>query len=120
MIAAIVYPALKNHAPLAALVGTRIYRDFAGDAPAAPYVVWAILASVPSQGIDQFAARADRYSVAIYAYSSDAAQSDALATAARDAMESIGKLSGGVQSLGFDSETRLYGYTFTVDVFKNR
>ena len=119
MIAAIVYPALHGHAPLAALVGTRIYRDFAGDAPAAPYVVWSILATVPSRQIAG-RPRADRYSVAVDVFSTDRAQSDALILAARDAMEGIGELSSGPQSLGFDSETRLFRYTLTVDVFVNR
>lgn len=120
MIASKVYPALSGHAQLAALVAGRIYRDYAGDAPAAPYAVWSILATVPSQGISQFAGYADRYSVSIDVFSTDRAQSDALVIAARDAMETIGKLSSGPQSLGFDSETRLYRYTFTVDVFKTR
>lgn len=120
MIASIVYPALSGHAPLAALVGARIFRDFAGDAPAAPYVVWSILATVPSQSVARFAAYADRYSVAVDVFSTDRAQSDALVVAARNAMETIGKLSSGPQSLGFDAETRLFRYTFTVDVFVNR
>ena len=120
MIAQLVYPAMKNHAPLAALIGTRIYRDFAGDAPTAPYVVWSILATVPSQSIVRFAGYADRYSVSVDVFSTSAAQSDALVIAARNAMEAIGKLSSGPQSLGFDSETRLWRWTFTVDVFVNR
>ena len=119
MIASTVYPALKNHAPLAALVGTRIYRDFAGDAPLAPYVVWSVLATVPSR---QISGRppSDRYSVSVDVFSRTPAQSDALVLAARDAMETIGDLSSGPQSLGFDTATELWRYTFTVDVFVNR
>lgn len=120
MIANMVHPALANHAPLASMVAARIYRDYAGDAPAAPYVVWSILATVSSQSVSRFAGYADRYSVAVDVFSSDRAQSDALVIAARNAMETIGQLSSGPQSLGFDSETRLYRYTFTVDVFANR
>lgn len=120
MIAGIVYPALSGHAPLAALVGSRIFRDFAGDAPAAPYVVWSILATVPSQSVSRFAGFADRHSVSVDVFSTDPAQSDALVVAARDAMEAIGKLSSGPQSLGFDVETRLYRYTLTADVFVPR
>lgn len=120
MIAGIVYPALSGHAPLAALVGTRIDRDFAGDAPASPYVVWSVLATVTSQSVSQSAGYADRYSVAVDVFSTDRGQSDALVIAARDAMETIGKLSGGPQSLGFDSETRLFRYTLTADVFVPR
>ena len=119
MIASSVYPALANHAPLAAIVGTRIYRDYAGDTPVAPYVVWSILATVPSR---QISGRppSDRYSVSVDVFSSSAAQSDAMLIAARDAMEGIGEMSSGPQSLGFDTSTRLWRYTFTVDVFKNR
>ena len=119
MIATIVYPALKNHAPLAALVGARIYRDYAGNAPAAPYVVWSILATVPSR---QISGRppSDRYSVSVDVFSRSPAQSDALVLAARDAMEAIGDLSSGPQSLGFDTAAELWRYTFTVDVFVNR
>lgn len=119
MIPTIVYPALAGHAPLAAIVGTRIYRDFAGDAPTAPYVVWSLLATVPS---NHLAGRppADRYSVSVDVFSPDRAQSDAMVVAARDAMEAIGVMSSGPQSLGRDDATGLYRYTFTVDVFRNR
>ena len=119
MIATIVYPALAGHAPLAAIVGARIYRDYAGNAPAAPYVVWSILATVPSR---QISGRppSDRYSVSVDVFSRSPAQSDALVLAARDAMEAIGDLSSGPQSLGYDTATKLWRWTFTVDVFVNR
>lgn len=119
MIATVVYPALANHAPLAAIVGARIYRDYAGNAPAAPYLVWSILATVPSR---QISGRppSDRYSVSVDVFSRSQAQSDALVLAARDAMEAIGDLSSGPQSLGFDPATELWRYTLTVDVFVNR
>ena len=120
MIADIVYQALSGHAPLAAIAGARIHRDYAGDKPVAPYVVWSILATVSSQGIDQFAARADRYSISVDVFSTDRAQSDALLVAARDAMEQIGRMTSGPQSLGRDPDTKLFRYTFTVDVFLNR
>lgn len=120
MIANVVYPALAGFAPLAAIIGTRIYRDFAGDAPTAPYLVWSIQAAVPSHGLDRFAGYSDRYSISVMVFSTDRAQSDALVIAARDAMETIGKLSSGPQSLGYDSETELFRYTLTADVFQNR
>ena len=119
MIAAIVYPALANHAPLASLVGTRIYREFGGDSPTAPYAVWSILATVPSGHISG-RPRADRYSVSVDVFGKTPAQSDALVVAARDAMEAIGEMTSGPQSLGRDSETQLWRWTFTVDVFVNR
>lgn len=119
MIPNMVYPALAGHAPLSTIVGARIHRDYAGDSPAAPYVVWSVLATVPSGQIAG-RPRADRYSVAVDVFSKTPAQSDAMVIAARDAMEAIGELSSGPQSLGYDPETQLYRYTFTVDVFKNR
>ena len=119
MIPDIVYPALANHAPLASIVGARIYRDYAGDEPTAPYVVWMLLATVPSNHLSGVPG-ADRYSIAVDLFSTDRAQSDAMLVAARDAMEAIGRMTSGPQSLGRDSETGLFRYTFTVDVFKNR
>ena len=119
MIPTTVYPALKNYAPLNALVNGRIVRDFAGDAPAAPYVVWSLLATVPSDHLSG-RPRADRYSVSIDVFATTAAQSDAVLVAARDAMEAIGDMTSGPQSLGRDDQTKLWRYTFTVDVFKNR
>jgi len=119
MIATIITAALKAHAPLVAIIGPRRYRDFAGDEPVAPYLVWSLLATVPSS---QIAGRpgADRWSISVDVFSTDRAESDALLIAARDAMEAIGRMTSGPQSLGFEQETRLYRYTFTVDVFENR
>lgn len=119
MIADVVYPALAGHAPLAVIVGDRIHRDYAGDAPVSPYVVWMLLATVPSNHLSGVPG-ADRYSVAVDVFSTDRAQSDAMLVAARDAMEAIGRMTSGPQSLGRDSDTKLFRYTFTVDVFKNR
>lgn len=119
MIPNIVYPALAGHAPLSAIVGARIHRDYAGDAPVAPYVVWSVLATVPSSHISG-RPKADRYSVAVDVFSKSRTESDAMVIAARDAMEAIGELSSGPQSLGYDPETQLFRYTFTIDVFKNR
>lgn len=119
MIADIVYPALSGHAPLAAIAGARIHRDYAGDAPVAPYVVWSLLATVPANHLSS-TPPADRYSVAVDVFSADRAQSDALLVAARDAMEAIGRMTSGPQSLGRDPDTKLFRYTFTVDVFLNR
>lgn len=119
MIANIVYPAMSGYAPLASLVSTRIFRDFAGDVPTAPYVVWGILATVPSTHISGRPG-ADRYSVSIDVFAGDPEASDALLVAARDAMEAIGQMSSGPQSLGRDDLTKLWRWTFTVDVFKNR
>jgi hypothetical protein len=119
VIATIVYPALADYAPLSAIVDARIYRDFAGDAPTAPYVVWSILAAPPDRNLSG-RPPSDRYSVSIDVYSTDRAESDALVIAARDAMEAIGVLSSGPQSLGYDPSTALYRYTLTIDVHVQR
>ena len=119
MIPEIVFPALANHAPLASIVGARIYREYAGDAPTEPYVVWMLLATVPSNHLSGVPG-ADRYSISVDVFSTDRTQVDAMVIAARDAMEAIGRMTSGPQSLGRDSETKLFRYTFTVDVFKNR
>jgi hypothetical protein len=119
MIAQVIYPALANYAPLAAIIGTRIHRDFAGDAPLAPYLVWSIQAAPPDNHLSG-RPPSDRYSVSIMVFAGSRAQSDALIVAARDAVEAIGQVSSGPQSLGYDTETTLFRYTLTVDVFRNR
>lgn len=119
MIAEILYPALAGHAPLAAIIDGRIFRDFAGDAPQQPYLVWSILAAPPDNHLSG-RPRSDRYSVSIDVFSTDRAQSDALVLAARDAVEGVGVMSSGPQSLGYDAETTLFRYTLTVDIFVNR
>ncbi len=119
MIADIVYPALSGHAPLAAIAGARIHRDYAGDKPDAPYVVWSLLATVAGNHLSG-PPLSDRYSVSVDVFSTDRAQSDVLLVAARDAMEQIGRMTSGPQSLGRDPDTKLFRYTFTVDVFLNR
>ena len=119
MIADVVYPALSGHAPLSAIVSSRIYRDFGGDAPTAPYVIWSILAAPPDRNLSG-RPPSDRYSVSIDVFSRDRAESDALVIAARDAMETIGVLSSGPQSLGYDPGTTLYRYTLTIDVHVQR
>lgn len=116
MIADLIYPALSGYAPLSSIVGARIHRDFGGDAPTAPYVVWSILATVPHNHLSG-RPPSDRYSVSVDVFAADRATSDALVIAARDAMEAIGVLSSGPQSLGYDVGTGLFRYTFTVDVF---
>lgn len=119
MIASLIYPTLKDAAPVAAIVGTRIYRDHAGDSPGEPYVVWSLVAGVPIHPLGQ-TPPTDRYSVSIDCFSPTEVQSDALVVACRNAVEAIGRLSSGIQSLGREAETNLWRYTFTVDIFRDR
>ena len=120
MIPTIIYPALKNYAPLNALIAARIHKDRAGDSPTAPYVVWSDLVYVGSTGISEYRGYADRVSVTIDTFARDRQESDDLWKAARDAAETIGKISSGPQNLKQDEHTKLWRYTMTVDVFLNR
>ena len=119
MIPTVVYPALHGAAPVAAIVGTRIYRDFAGNAPTAPYIVWSLPATVPELNLSWGPPPTDRYSVSVDVFALTEAQSDALVVAARDAMEAIGHVLT-IQSLGREPDTGLWRYTFDTDVFHNR
>lgn len=114
-----VYKALHDWPAVAALVGTRIYREFAGDGPVAPYVVWGILSGVPDNNLSSVAP-SDRYTVSVDCFATTEAQSDALVTACRDAMEQAGHQVLTIQSLGREPDTTLWRYTFDVDFFKNR
>lgn len=119
MIASTLYPALKDAAPVAAIVGTRIYRDHAGDTPGEPYVVWRLLSALPIHPLGQLPPT-DHYTVAIDCFGTTEAQSDALVVACRDAIEAIGRLSSPIQSLGKEAETNLWRYTFAADIFVDR
>lgn len=113
-----VYGILHGWPAVAALVGTRIYREFAGDTPAAPYVVWRILAGVPDNNLSSVAP-SDRWSVRIDTFAATEAASDALTVACRDAFEQQGHQVLTIQSLGRE-DTGLWRYTFDVDIFRNR
>lgn len=112
------YKILHDSAPVAAIVGSRIYRDFAGDAPAAPYVVWTLLAGVPENNLSS-APPSDRYSVSVDGYSLTEAASDALLVACRDAIEAVGHVLT-IQSLGREADSHLWRYSFDADLFLNR
>lgn len=114
-----VYGILHNWPAVAALVGTRIYREFAGDTPAAPYLVWGILAGNPHNHLSG-APVSDRWSVSVDGFASTEAASDALLLAARDAFEQSGHQVLTIQSLGRETDTGLWRWTFDADVFRNR
>ena len=112
MIPNIIYPAL-----VAELGFTRVYRDFAGDAPVTPYAVWTPLAVNPHNNLDR--ANADVHAVSVDVFSRTQQESDALIRKARDAMEAIGYVET-IQSLGYDSVTRLWRYSLTAEIQVNR
>lgn len=114
-----VYGVLHGAAAVAALVGTRIYREFAGNAPTAPYVVWSMLAGVPDNHLSGVPP-SDRYTVRIDCFARDEAESDALLIACRDAMEAAGHQVQTIQSLGREADTTLWHYVMDVDFFRNR
>ncbi len=113
-----VYKILHDAAPVAAIVGVRIYRDFAGDAPIAPYVVWSMLSGVPENNLSQ-TPPTDRYSVSVDCFALTEAASDALVLACRNAMEAAGHVQT-IQSLGRESDTKLWRYSMDADIWRNR
>lgn len=114
MIPTIIYPALNAGVPA---VSGRVYRDYAGDAPVAPYIVWSVLAGVPENNLSD-APPGDRWSVSVDVFATTAAQSDTLTFAARDAMEAIGHVLT-IQSLGRES-TGLWRTTMDADIHRPR
>lgn len=114
-----VYKALHDWPAVAAIVGTRIYRDFAGDEPTAPYVVWSILSGVPDNHLSG-PAPSDRYTVSVDVFAKTEQQSDELLVACRDAMEQQGHQVLTIQSLGREKDAALWRYTFDADFFSNR
>ena len=114
MIPSVVYKALKTGV---AGVSGRIYRDYAGDAPVAPYIVWSVLAGVPENNLSD-APPGDRWSVSVDVFARTAQESDTLTFAARDAMEAIGHVLT-IQSLGRES-TGLWRTSFDVDIHRPR
>lgn len=115
-----VYKILHDWAPVAAIVGTRIFRDFGGSAPAADYVVWSMLAVVPDNHLSGPPV-SDRYSVSVDTFSTTEARSDALVKACRDAIEADGHAQVlTIQSLGREAETTLWRWNISADIFRNR
>jgi hypothetical protein len=113
-----VYAILHDWPALAAIVGTRIYRAFAGDTPTAPYVVWRTLADVPDNHLSG-PPPSDRYSIRVDCFADTEAGSDALAIACRDAIEQAGQVQN-IQDLGREPDTKLWRYTIDADIFRNR
>lgn len=113
------YGMLRSDPAVVALVGTRVYQDWAGDSPDAPYVVWSIIAAPPDNTMSE-RPPSDRYSVTVDAFAPSEAQRDNLILACRYAVESYGQLSSGPQSLGREPATKLWRSTMTVDIHRNR
>ena len=118
MIASTVFPTLKAHMPILTSNGaTRIWQDYAGDSPVTPYAVWSPIASVPHNNLDR--APSDTHGVTVDVFSRTQQESDALIRKARDAMEAIGYVET-IQSLGYDSVTKLWRYTLSAEIQVNR
>ena len=113
------YAMLRSNPALVSLVGTRIYRSWAGDNAIAPYVVWTVVATPPDNHMSG-RPPSDRYSVTVDCFARNEAESDALMKACRDAAETYGQLSSGPQDLGRDLDSTLWRWTFTVDISRNR
>ena len=106
-----VYRILHDWPAVAAIVNTRIFRD---------YVVWAMLADVPDNHLSG-PPPSDRYSVSVDTFSTTEARSDALVKACRDAIEADGHAQvQTIQSLGRETDTTLWRYNISADIFRNR
>ena len=115
-----VYKILHDWPAVAAIVGNRIFRDFAGDIPAADYVVWSMLAAVPDNHLSG-PPPSDRYSISVDTFSATGARSDALVKACRDAIEADGHgIVLTIQSLGREADTTLWRFNISADIFRNR
>lgn len=115
-----VYKILHDWPAVAAIVGTRIFRDFGGTSPAADYVVWSMLAAVPDNHLSG-PPPSDRYSVSVDTFSTTEARSDTLVKACRDAIENEGHgIVLTIQSLGREDSTTLWRYNISADIFRNR
>ena len=113
------YAMLRSNPAVVALVGTRIYRSWAGENAVAPYVVWQVVATPPDNHLSG-RPPSDRYSVTVDCFARNEAESDLLMRACRDAAETYGQLSSGPQDLGRDLDTTLWRWNFTVDISRNR
>ena len=111
-----IYPILAVPSVLA--ITNRIYQDEANPDTPAPYVVWTRLAVVPENNLSD-RPPGDRESIRVDVVAANEAQRDALTAACRDAVEARGHVLS-VQSLGRDTDTRLWRMTFDADIFSTR
>lgn len=113
-----VYAALMADPAVSGMTAGRIRQDVGNPDEGAPYIVWRLLSAVPEM-TTQRRAPADRCSISIDVFARDEEEREALTAAARHALEPHGPILT-IQSLGKDTETRLWRMTFDMDWFINR
>ncbi len=117
-----VFQLLKGSAAVKAIVGTnppRIYRH--GSAPQdvpPPYITWSLISGVPENNLSD-PPPLDRMTVQIDCWHATDSGVDALATAARDAIEPTAYMTSVVIDLR-DPETKLYRMGIQFDIFNGR
>jgi hypothetical protein len=122
-----VFQTLKASAAVKAIVGTnppRIYRH--GSAPQRPdglpleqpYITWFLVVGVPENTLSELPAT-DRATVQVDCWHQTDAGIEALALAARDAIEPYAVMTG-IPVDGREPETRLYRMSLQFDWFVNR
>jgi hypothetical protein len=115
-----VFEILSATAAVTALVPAIRIRGqgYAGETPVAPYITWQVVSGLPENytsnrpGIDQHRVQVD-------CWATTAAQSRAIATAVRNALEPHGQCVA-VFGDDYDTEARLYRFGFDWSIWSNR
>lgn len=110
-----VYSALSGHAPLVALVSTRIYPDAMPEKTIYPAVVYSRSATEPIRTIHGSIVASAFIDLSVSCWGKTRTQADAVADAAIDALEAA-KQNWTARSAGYDSETDLYATVIEVSL----
>lgn len=117
-----IYPIVAASAAVSDLLGPSAQRFYPfGEAPqavAAPYATWQTVTGLPENYLAQ-RPDADSYGVQIDVYAETVADCLAVATALRDALEPVAYITRWGSTLR-DQDTRLYRYSFDVDLIDPR
>lgn len=111
-----VYAWLTGDAAVAALVGTKVYREVA-EPVSAPYIVWSVLAAPPENNLG--APPGDHVAVRIDCLARSEREVDSLALVARNTMERHGMVET-LQSLGKEEGTGFWRIVFDVTIYHHR
>lgn len=112
-----VYSLLSTPA-VTALVGTRIWQDEAEPQPAGDYIVWSLLSAVPENNLSQLPP-GDKCTISVDVFAATEQRRENIIQAARAAIETRGYVLK-VQSLGRETDTRLWRMSFDADLFYKR
>lgn len=118
MIPGVVFKALNSDSDVSGMVSGRIYRDYGGDSPQAPYLVWSPMTATPENNLSNLPPT-DLYTVRVDAFARTEQESDNLIIATRNVMQTLGHVQN-IQSLGREPDTKLWRYTLDVEIYRNR